>query len=247
MKTFKSILLISFSMLFIFSCVKDQLNDYASNSTGNSNQALTHGQNTSAEKAGGNAKVALCHYDATNGTWHVINVSQNAVPAHLAHGDVILIDADGDGWVAAENECVPGGDCDDNNAAVNPGAEEICSDEIDNNCDGQESEGCCPLYTYAEISAISGQITCNFLPCCGDQWGFCWSGGCNFGVDADEFYGASPNCTYIFSLTPQETSACKAIILQVADDLGIPYLKPGESGDKASNNGNEGLNIPAQK
>ena len=37
-------------------------------------------------------------------------------------------DLDADGYALAE-------DCDDNNAAVNPGAEEVC-DELDNNCDG---------------------------------------------------------------------------------------------------------------
>jgi hypothetical protein len=37
-------------------------------------------------------------------------------------------DFDGDGWEA-------GADCDDGNASVYPGAEEICGDGIDNDCD----------------------------------------------------------------------------------------------------------------
>ncbi len=45
-------------------------------------------------------------------------------------------DADGDGW------CVEDGDCDDGDAAINPGAPEACGDSIDNNCDSAVDEGC---------------------------------------------------------------------------------------------------------
>jgi hypothetical protein len=34
------------------------------------------------------------------------------------------------------------GDCNDNNAGINPNAIEICSDNIDNNCNGVVNEGC---------------------------------------------------------------------------------------------------------
>lgn len=85
-------------------------------------------------------KVDICHYSESDDTWHIINVNVNAVPAHLGHGDIQLIDLDGDGFVAQINECVPGGDCDDNNATVNPDATEIC-DGVDNNCDGNIDEG----------------------------------------------------------------------------------------------------------
>ena len=42
-----------------------------------------------------------------------------------------------DGYVADSS------DCDDENAAVNPGGQELCCDGVDNNCDGQIDEGCC--------------------------------------------------------------------------------------------------------
>jgi hypothetical protein len=39
------------------------------------------------------SKVAVCHVKG-NGSYHLINVSANAVSAHLAHGDLVGVDAD---------------------------------------------------------------------------------------------------------------------------------------------------------
>ncbi len=49
------------------------------------------------------------------------------------------LDADGDGFGPG---AACGGDCDDGNAAIHPGATESCDDTVDNNCDGQTDEGC---------------------------------------------------------------------------------------------------------
>jgi cysteine-rich repeat protein len=49
-------------------------------------------------------------------------------------------------------------DCDDTNAIVNPGEDEIC-DDIDNNCNGGNDEGCPPdLIVDAETIAMSGEF-----------------------------------------------------------------------------------------
>ncbi|MFN0188380.1 MAG: MopE-related protein, partial [Bacteroidia bacterium] len=88
------------------------------------------------------------------------------------------VDADGDGYGAglATSSCSPivgsvlvDGDCDDNNAAVNPGAIEICNG-IDDDCDSQSDEGLIYANYYADNDGDSYgdpfaiQTTCNGAP-----------------------------------------------------------------------------------
>lgn len=57
-------------------------------------------------------------------------------------------DSDGDGYSVEGGACGEV-DCDDSDAAVNPGATEVCGDGVDNDCDGQIDENCdssnCPV------------------------------------------------------------------------------------------------------
>ena len=46
---------------------------------------------TSAIAGGNNVKMTVCHVTG-NGSSHPISVSENAVPAHLAHGDSLTDD-----------------------------------------------------------------------------------------------------------------------------------------------------------
>lgn len=79
-----------------------------------------------------NAKVVICHR-TDNGNFITIEVSANALDAHLAHGDIVA-DADGDGYTAVGACTGSADDCDDNDASVNPGAAEIPYNGIDDDC-----------------------------------------------------------------------------------------------------------------
>jgi hypothetical protein len=99
------------------------------------------------------ANTTLCHLNDA-GEYVPLTVNENAVNGHLDHGDY-LPDADGDGY-SAEGACIGSADdCDDADPDVNPGAEEICGDRIDNNCNGEVDEGCepitCPCFTAEEL------------------------------------------------------------------------------------------------
>ncbi|MBW2981830.1 right-handed parallel beta-helix repeat-containing protein [Candidatus Woesearchaeota archaeon] len=70
----------------------------------------------------------------------------------VGQGTIICVDIDTDGYgrcpnCGVANGCTyDGDDCDDINAAVNPGATEVCNDGIDNDCDGltdAEDPACC--------------------------------------------------------------------------------------------------------
>lgn len=110
---------------------------------------------TQAEAIRGGAKVDVCHVTGS-GAIHTLNVSTSAVSAHLAHGDFLPLtffaDVDGDGYgdpIAPVEACeAPTGtvdnadDCDDTDALTSPAEEEVCGDELDNDCDGDIDEDC---------------------------------------------------------------------------------------------------------
>ena len=69
--------------------------------------------------------------------------------------NVYYQDSDGDNFgnkdVSVDDQCdAPDSyvgnntDCNDNDASINPAAEDICEDNIDNNCNGEINEGCTP-------------------------------------------------------------------------------------------------------
>lgn len=91
--------------------------------------------------------VEICHVSG-QGRVRLISVNEDAVPDHEGHGDFFpeefFADADeddfGDASVSVEDCTAPAGfvdnsdDCDDSDPAVNPDAEEVPGDGVDNDC-----------------------------------------------------------------------------------------------------------------
>ena len=137
----KSMYLLMLTVL-LYSCTNDQ-NDFITNEE----QQLTTTSKSDLLSSKNSGKVLICHN--TGDGFVTIEVNANAVNAHIKHGD-INPDSDGDGFTAKFGELNPcnigdGTDCDDTNADVNPDAEEVCDDAIDNNCNGFYAE-------YVEIA-----------------------------------------------------------------------------------------------
>ena len=121
-------------VVFIFSCSKNDdsfdLVDESSVTDRSNNASNPH------------AQVTICHSTSSlTNPWVTITINQNALSAHMAHGDHNPdVDLDGS---TNENPCGIGDedDCDDNDPNNYPGNEEVC-DGQDNNCDGEIDENC---------------------------------------------------------------------------------------------------------
>lgn len=105
-----------------------------------------------------------CYYDAacddqveTSCTDYIDNDGDSAVDCEDADCEFESVcadtDGDGDGFTLSEN------DCDDTNDEINPGADEICLDDVDNNCDGVTDETLCiDLQIGTDPTTVSQQL-----------------------------------------------------------------------------------------
>ena len=97
----------------------------------------------------------------------------------------VCTDEDGDG-IFAQIGCGTARDCDDANAAVYPGAAEICWDDIDNNCNGLVDEGC--TCTDGDGDGYYAQDGCGTAADCDDADAAVYPGAteiCGDGIDDD--------------------------------------------------------------
>lgn len=130
----------------------------------------------------GRNKVDICHYSDDDGLFRLISVSAKAVDKHLAnHGDsypgTYYTDGDGDGFGdpdGATDVCGNPGfvannlDSDDADAAINPDADEVCGDGVDNNSDGQVDEDCIEICGDGVDNNGDGQVDEGCVEVCGD-------------------------------------------------------------------------------
>lgn len=105
---------------------------------------------------GAPSKITICHKTG-DGKMIPLEINQNALKAHLAHGDIVP-DNDGDGYTVIGSCTGSMDDCNDNDASVNPGAQEICGDGKDNNCNGLIDENCVPDFFIFNIRNTNGSI-----------------------------------------------------------------------------------------
>ena len=82
-----------------------------------------------------------------------------AGPASVDTGSGCGVDEDGDGYVVSCDDDGIVVDCDDNDPDIYPGAEEVCGDGRDNNCNGQADEECGPIDAgSAPVDSGSGAV-----------------------------------------------------------------------------------------
>lgn len=91
---------LALSLFLFFSCVKDN-EELQSIDT---NHEVEQDVLLRAKKKNSLKKVTVCHNTGSESNpWQIIEVSINAINAHLAHGDAV--DMDGDGYFNMENGC----------------------------------------------------------------------------------------------------------------------------------------------
>lgn len=110
----------------------------------------------------GNTKILVCYFDAKKQVSKVVRIKREHWKRYRRNGAVRLDDRDNDGYVPF-NECGYGrmGDLDDKDPLVNPGAEEICDNGIDDDCDGHidTNDPDCKACESAAVPDIRSQQT----------------------------------------------------------------------------------------
>ncbi len=190
---------------------------------------------SSSALAASPAKQSVCHQDG-NGNFNLINISVNAVDAHLAnHGDVLPgayhPDADGDGFGAMDGLVLPcpaagytldASDCDDTDITISPVAEDVCGDEIDNDCDLNADEDCGPVCPCAEADERWGAVLENGVPvgyCLDapqqsgtgyyeDTIGYGQIAAFDYGPGATMCFLILPDQTNLLEITSEEAASC---------------------------------------
>ncbi len=134
--------------------------------------------------------------------------------------ELTAVDEDGDGWVRAEPDGGGGTDCDDRASAVQPGQPELCTNGLDDDCDGVTD---CAQASCAGLPCDDGD------PCTVDD--FCTASVC---------HGQPRTCS-----TPSQ--ACRQPAGACSKDAGCEYplAAPGTPCDGGGLCRNDGVCVPS--
>jgi len=129
---------------FISSCEKNE--SCGKDDHQNSNPPASSSSSSTSRVSPTRNQMQICHYDAATNSWSLLTIKNNQLGFHLSHGDVRVDDPDGDGYTA-RNACGVTGrlgtnDCNDDIGWIYPGAPEICNNDFDENCNGDEDDPC---------------------------------------------------------------------------------------------------------
>ncbi|MBK9645794.1 MAG: hypothetical protein IPO67_11695 [Deltaproteobacteria bacterium] len=149
------------------------------------------------------------------------DVSSDSVPVDDS-GPTEVVDNDGDGVPAEE-------DCDDDNAAVNPSAQELC-DGLDNNCDGGVDEGVgTAWYTDADTDGY-GDTTTETIACEPPEGAVDVAGDCD---DADAAY--NPGAAETDCADPNDYNCDGSVGYNDGDGDGFAACEECDDGDVSVN------------
>ncbi len=143
-----------------------------SNAAGNFTSPAVLG--TGSGTTGGTLAATLPEGLAAGTGYRVRVVSSDPAAAYTDNGEDLIVialqtfyaDRDGDGYgnaasttracTAPAGYVAAAGDCNDANAAVQPGAAEICGNGVDDNCNGQTDEACAAISGFAPAAGPAG-------------------------------------------------------------------------------------------
>ena len=143
----------------------------------NNGQTEDGGGDTSTPEDGQDPNDTATPDDAEDGTGPVDTTSPDAADIPPPSEDPTCKDEDGDGFYA---ECPGGRDCHDANPNVHPDAQEVCDDNLDNDCSAGPDNGCnCEpgeerlCYTGAAGTAGRGACAPGTQTCQNGVWSAC--------------------------------------------------------------------------
>ena len=155
--------------------------------------------------------------DCTDGVDNDGNGLTDAADSNAVNCPVNCTDADGDGYSIEGGACGPI-DCNDADSSVNPGAQEACSDGVDNNCNGQTDT--------ADMNAVGCPLTCTDA----DGDGYSIEGGSCGAIDCDD---SNPD------INPGALEVCDDGIDNNCDGRGDANDAVCQSGDTGGNTGGD--------